>query len=172
MEVERVALARSDLESVPGGGTAAGRGVGLWGLNSGVYSGSWRRCSTTSCSCGVTRRGGRTTSSTGRLVSPAADCELVQEGHGAVVPVGQGVMVAPLDGALASPSVDTAYKVLLPLAAPPTRRGDLLILVRSLRHPQLVGRRFLVGDAPVGMSAVVRTVRLQAVAAVGGEEGR
>lgn len=101
---------------------------------------------------------------TGQLWSPCTDRELVWAGHGSVVPLGEPAVVEPLDAATAPVTPSTAYKALLPVDAPPSRPGDLLTVVHSVRDDQLAGRWFRVSDAAVGSFAVVRVIRLQPAA--------
>ncbi|MFE6625188.1 DUF6093 family protein [Streptomyces sp. NPDC057740] len=98
---------------------------------------------------------------TGQLRSPCTDRELLWTGRGAIVPLGGPAVVEPLDGATAPVPPSTAYKALLPVDAPPSRPGDLLTVVHSVRDDQLVDRWFRVSDAAVGSFAVVRVIRLQ-----------
>ncbi|MEU3046220.1 DUF6093 family protein [Streptomyces sp. NPDC006984] len=100
---------------------------------------------------------------TGELEPSGADGDVVWEGHGAVLPVGQPALLVPLDGSVARVPTSTAYQAMLPVTAPRANSGDLLTVISSSRDPQLVGRRFRVGDAIVGTFAVVRFVRLQAL---------
>ncbi|MFI5688603.1 DUF6093 family protein [Streptomyces sp. NPDC051636] len=98
---------------------------------------------------------------TGLLEPPDGAGEVVWEGRGAVVPMGQPALLVPLDGSIAQMPTTTAYQAMLPIAAPCASPGDLLTVISSSRDPQLVGRRFRVGDTAVGTFAVVRLVRLQ-----------
>ncbi|WP_406354264.1 DUF6093 family protein [Streptomyces sp. NBC_00658] len=111
--------------------------------------------------------GGRTDDvldeNTGELKSAEADDALVWAGPGAIVPLGQPAITAPLDGSVAALPAASAYQALLPLDAPQTRDDDVIAVRGSTRDAQLVGRRFRVADANVGTFAVVRIVRLQVV---------
>ncbi|MGW9412162.1 DUF6093 family protein [Streptomyces diastaticus] len=100
---------------------------------------------------------------TGALEPSGEDSEVVWEGNGAVVPAGQPMLLVLLDGSVAQVPTDTAYQAMLPVAAPRANPSDLPTVISSSRDPQLVGRRFRVGDAAVGTFAVVRLVRLQAL---------
>ncbi|MFD3926527.1 DUF6093 family protein [Streptomyces sp. NPDC058614] len=100
---------------------------------------------------------------TGELKSAEADGALVWAGPGAIVPLGQPAITAPMDGSVAALPAATAYQALLPLDAPQTRDDDVIAVRGSTRDAQLVGRRFRVADANVGTFAVVRVVRLQVV---------
>ncbi|MGY0055089.1 DUF6093 family protein [Streptomyces sp. LZ34] len=100
---------------------------------------------------------------TGQLKSAEADGALVWSGLGAIVPLGQPAIMAPLDGSVAALPAATAYQALLPIEAPQTRDDDVIAVCGSARDAQLVGRRFRVADADNGTFAVVRVVRLQTV---------
>ncbi|AIA03450.1 DUF6093 family protein [Streptomyces noursei] len=106
--------------------------------------------------------------STGELVPPAPDEELVWDGLGAVLPLGLPAITKPLDGAFAQEPPSTDYQALLPVQAPELRPDHVLRVAGSVRpggprDPQLVGRRFRVSDKIVGTYTVVRITRVQVI---------
>lgn len=105
---------------------------------------------------------------TGELVSPAPDEELVWEGLGAVTPLGRPAITKPVDGAVIVDPPTTDYQAVLPVDAPVLRRDDVIRVAGSVRpggprDPQLVGRRFRISDQAVGTYSVVRIVRIQVI---------
>ncbi|BDM67520.1 hypothetical protein HEK616_10070 [Streptomyces nigrescens] len=105
---------------------------------------------------------------TGRLVQPAPDEELVWDGLGAVMPISRPAITQPVGGSLAVEPPTTDYQAVLPVSVPPLRRDDVIRVAGSIRpegprDPQLVGRRFRVSDEAVGTYSVVRIVRVQVI---------
>ncbi|MEV0735440.1 DUF6093 family protein [Streptomyces sp. NPDC050549] len=98
---------------------------------------------------------------TGQLEPSGAAPVLLWEGSGAIVRSGQLSVVPSLDAVVAAQSASTAYQGLLPLTAPSAAVDDVLSVARSVRDPQLVGRRFRVTDIGVGTYVVVRFLRLE-----------
>ena len=98
---------------------------------------------------------------TGQLVRPAGDSATLWTGPVLVTPD----TPAPrqlVDGLDATRPEATAYRGLLPLAAPVVRAGDLLTVNVASRDPQLAGRAFrVVGLGQVSTFAVVRIVELE-----------
>ncbi|ATW48331.1 DUF6093 family protein [Streptomyces peucetius] len=72
---------------------------------------------------------------TGTLEPSEGDSEVVWEGPGAVIPVGQPALLAPLDSSVARMPTATAYQAMLPVASPPASPGDLLTVITSSRDP-------------------------------------
>ncbi|MEU3712216.1 DUF6093 family protein [Streptomyces catenulae] len=106
--------------------------------------------------------------STGRLVPPAGDEVLVWAGLGAVMPLGRPALTPPLAGATVAQPPTTDHQAVLPIAAPPLRRDDVVRVAGSVRpggprDAALVGRRFRVADETVGTFTVVRIVRVQVI---------
>ncbi|MER5546488.1 DUF6093 family protein [Streptomyces sp. NPDC001130] len=105
---------------------------------------------------------------TGRLVPPRPDEELLWDGLGAVMPFGRPAITRPVSGAVAVEPPTTDYQAVLPVDAPALRRDDVIRVAGSVRpggprDPQLVGRRFRVSDEAVGTYSVVRIVRVQVI---------
>ncbi|MGW2320135.1 DUF6093 family protein [Streptomyces sp. NPDC001680] len=105
---------------------------------------------------------------TGRLVPPRPDEELLWDGLGAVMPFGRPAITRPVSGAVAVEPPTTDYQAVLPVDAPALRRDDVIRVAGSIRpggprDPQLVGRRFRVSDEAVGTYSVVRIVRVQVI---------
>ncbi|MFI9391894.1 DUF6093 family protein [Streptomyces bauhiniae] len=105
---------------------------------------------------------------TGELVPPAPDEELVWDGLGAVMPLGLPAITKPVGGSVAVEPSTTDYQVVLPVDAPALRRDDVVRVAGSIRpggprDPQLVGRRFRFSDETVGTYTVLRTVRVQVI---------
>ncbi|MGW3031187.1 DUF6093 family protein [Streptomyces sp. NPDC001178] len=103
---------------------------------------------------------------TGRLVSPIPDEELVWDGLGAVMPYGRPAITQPVAGSVTVDPPTTDYQAILPVDAPELRRDDVIRVAGSAcpkgpRDPQLVGRRFRVSDDAIGTYSVVRIVRVQ-----------
>ncbi|WP_158827682.1 DUF6093 family protein [Streptomyces sp. NRRL S-118] len=106
--------------------------------------------------------------STGRLVPPAPDEELVWGGLGAVMPLGRPAITQAVGGSVAVEPPTTDYQAVLPVEAPVLRRDDVIRVAGSVRpggprDPQLVGRRFRVSNEAVGTYSVVRIVRVQVI---------
>ncbi|MDQ8707872.1 DUF6093 family protein [Streptomyces sp. LHD-70] len=99
--------------------------------------------------------------STGKLVPQAGTPQRCWEGLAAIVLSGQLANTRALDGMLAEAPSSTSYTGLLPLTAPRTRPGDVLVVVSSARDSHLSGFRFRVGEASMASNTVVRRVRLQ-----------
>ena len=105
---------------------------------------------------------------TGRLVPPAPDQDLVWAGLGAVMPLGRPAVTKPVGGLVAVEPPTTDYQAVLPVDAPALRRDDVVRVAGSVRpggprDPQLVGRRFRFSDETVGTYSVVRIARVQVI---------
>ncbi|MFE0130162.1 DUF6093 family protein [Streptomyces sp. NPDC059037] len=105
---------------------------------------------------------------TGMLVQPAPDEELVWDGLGAVMPISRPAITQPVGGSVAVEPPTTDYQAVLPVDAPVLRRDDVIRVAGSIRPTgsrdrQLVGRRFRVSDEAVGTYSVVRIVRVQVI---------
>ncbi|MEV4907066.1 DUF6093 family protein [Streptomyces albidoflavus] len=105
---------------------------------------------------------------TGRLVPPPPDEELVWNGLGAVMPFGRPAITRPVGGSVAVEPPTTDYQAVLPVDAPALRRDDVVRVAGSVRpggprDPQLIGRRFRYSDEAVGTYSVVRIVRVQVI---------
>ena len=105
---------------------------------------------------------------TGKLVQPAPDEELVWDGLGAVMPISRPALTQPVGGSVTVEPPTTDYQAVLPVGAPVLRRDDVIRVAGSIRpegprDPQLVGRRFRVSDEAVGTYSVVRLVRVQVI---------
>ncbi|MEU8560581.1 DUF6093 family protein [Streptomyces cyaneofuscatus] len=105
---------------------------------------------------------------TGRLVPPVPDEELVWDGLGAVMPLGRPAITKPVGGAVAVEPPTTDYQAVLPVGAPALHRDDVVRVAGSVRpggprDPQLVGRRFRFSDGAVGTYSVVSIVRVQVI---------
>ncbi|MFK0279830.1 DUF6093 family protein [Streptomyces sp. NPDC090499] len=105
---------------------------------------------------------------TGKLVPPAPDQELIWDGLGAVMPYGRPAITRPVGGSVAVEPPVTEYQAVLPVDAPVLRRDDVIRVAGSVRakgprDPHLVGRRFRVSDEAVGTYSVVRIVRVEVV---------
>lgn len=97
---------------------------------------------------------------TGEL-RPGGSVPVLWAGVGAIVRPGSlGVMPA-LDSLAAAGPASTAYQALLPLAAPSAAVDDVLVVSRTVRDPQLTGRRFRVAEVGLGTYTVVRVMRLE-----------
>jgi hypothetical protein len=99
----------------------------------------------------VVRRDGRAVAGAGEEQPPFPGAALVWGGLGAV---------------LTSDDPLTVYEAVLPVGAALVRVGDVLVVRGSARasgprDAGLVGRRFRVADANVGIDPVVRMVRLE-----------
>lgn len=97
----------------------------------------------------------------GQLEPSGAAPVLLWEDSGAIVRSGRLSVVPSLVAVVAAQSASTAYQALLPLTAPSAAVDDVLGVARSVRDPQLVGRRFRVTDIGVGTHVVVRVPRLE-----------
>ncbi|MDI3417971.1 DUF6093 family protein [Streptomyces luteolus] len=98
----------------------------------------------------------------GQLMPVEGTPFLVWDGLGAVTLAGQlSGAKAALDGVAAGEVSQSPYQAMVPVDAPPTRPGDVLVVAGSTRDPQLMGRRFRVVDYGLGSYAVVRLIRLQ-----------
>lgn len=101
---------------------------------------------------------------TGELKPAGHRKGLLWEGPGAITRPGQLAFTPAVDGTLASLPAPTVYQALVPISAPRVLVDDELMVSRSPRDGQLVGRRFRVVDVGVGSYVVVRVLRLESVA--------
>ncbi len=98
--------------------------------------------------------------STGTYSRPTNDQTFVYRGPGAVVPANQEAVTRGDDGAIYQ-APDRAYDGLLPARVRNARPNHVLTVVRSVRDPEMTGRRFRVVDDIVTSLPVLRRVRLQ-----------
>ncbi|MFE6718443.1 DUF6093 family protein [Streptomyces albidoflavus] len=102
----------------------------------------------------------------GKLIPPSPDEELVWDGLGAVLRLGRPALTRPVEGARVVEPPTTDCQAVIPVDAPALRRDDVVRVAGSVRpggprDPLLVGRRFRVSDETVGTYTVMRVVRVQ-----------